>query len=276
MFYKFVIPDHSVQSSHNIFLSLAYTELSTEPSIIHSHPYYEILFPKNDLGVLFCNQKDYPLSRNLLYIIPPNVSHSERNINQYNASKYFSIKTQVPIIPDNADIPIPLSVNIEKKFQKIDTYLSYALDSFKANDTDLALLNLACFQTILYSMLNAQSPNFQQLISQKPPTKNFMQEIKNYLEHNFSETINLEELSRKYLLSHSSLTKNFKLSYGMTPKEYLINIRIQKAADLLTTSNYQISSIASFCGFLSPAHFTMRFREFFGVSPKEYRKKLKQ
>lgn len=276
MFYKFVVPEHSVKLNHSIFLSLAYTELSKEPSIIHSHPYFEILFPKNDLGVLFCDQKDHPLSRNLLYIIPPNISHAERNLNKYNESKYFSIKTHVPIIPDNADIPIPLSVNVERNFQKIDTYLSYAFDAFNANDTDLALLNLACFQNILYNALNTNSSNFQQLIAQKPPTKNFMQEIKNYLEHNFSENINLEDLSRKYLLSHSSLTKNFRLSYGMTPKEYLINIRIQKAADLLTTSNYQISSIASFCGFLSPAHFAMRFKEVYGISPKEYRRKQKQ
>lgn len=68
-------------------------------------------------------------------------------------------------------------------------------------------------------------------------------------------------------------SKTFKERIGQSLPSYLNSIRIKKAAELLKNPDLSITEIAYFVGFGSVEHFIRIFKEVYGVSPKEYRRR---
>ena len=57
---------------------------------------------------------------------------------------------------------------------------------------------------------------------------------------------------------------------GITPNEFLRNVRLKHAAHLLTRSEYSVSQVSLMVGFLTPRYFGQCFKKMFGVLPSEY------
>lgn len=74
-------------------------------------------------------------------------------------------------------------------------------------------------------------------------------------------------------MSKPHLTRKIKILTGLTPGVLIRNIRLEKAADLLRTKAGNITEIANSVGISNPSNFTKAFRNYFGVSPKDYWKK---
>ena len=62
---------------------------------------------------------------------------------------------------------------------------------------------------------------------------------------------------------------------GITPKKYIISLKINKSCELLSGNKLSMSEIAEKCGFGESYYFSRRFKEYMGMSPKEYQKKYK-
>jgi AraC-like DNA-binding protein len=77
-------------------------------------------------------------------------------------------------------------------------------------------------------------------------------------------------------VSRSSLHKKIKSISGMTPNDYIQLIRLKKAAELLSGSEYQISEIAYIVGFNSPSYFSKCFYNQFGMLPRDFATKTKE
>lgn len=93
-----------------------------------------------------------------------------------------------------------------------------------------------------------------------------------YIEAHYTDPAISVELWAK--LSHVSVTyfrRLFKQLYSVSPKQYIMRARINKARELLRSSHYTISAIASDCGFGSECHFCRTFKDYVGCSPSEYR-----
>lgn len=73
--------------------------------------------------------------------------------------------------------------------------------------------------------------------------------------------------------SVSSFFRKFKLYTGMTPLQYLLDIRLANAKKLLESTNYSIGEVASLVGYDNALYFSRLFHKHVGISPKEYRKK---
>ena len=94
-----------------------------------------------------------------------------------------------------------------------------------------------------------------------------------YMERHFSENITVAQLAGLGYISPSSFARRFKKETGITPIEYLIGIRINRAKLLLKRKELSMTEIAYRCGFGSSAYFSSRFQEMLGVTPTEYRDK---
>lgn len=94
-----------------------------------------------------------------------------------------------------------------------------------------------------------------------------------YLEEHFSD-YNLTNtlLAKKCNISEVYFRQLFAEYYKTTPKQFIINIRINKAKQLLTDGIFKISSIAQMCGFSNPYHFCRVFKQLTGLTPTEYSK----
>jgi YesN/AraC family two-component response regulator len=99
-----------------------------------------------------------------------------------------------------------------------------------------------------------------------------MQEIATYIYQNYDKKLTLEDMSEKFNISRSYLSKKFKVITGFGFKEYVVNVRIQNACRLLLETNKSITDIAFECGFNDSNYFGDAFRHVKGVSPNKYRK----
>ena len=64
----------------------------------------------------------------------------------------------------------------------------------------------------------------------------------------------------------------FRSTFHTTPHQFLLELRVQRAKQLLATTTVPIAEIAAQCGFPIPSHFTTTFRSRTGVTPTEYRR----
>ena len=95
-----------------------------------------------------------------------------------------------------------------------------------------------------------------------------------FIEENYAQPITVETLSEMAHLSSRHFTRLFMQNYGVTPKQYIMRLRIRYAARLLKQSKKKVSDIALECGFTDTNYFTARFKQKTGKSPKEYRAEI--
>lgn len=92
-----------------------------------------------------------------------------------------------------------------------------------------------------------------------------------YLENNFDNPeLTNAVLAQQCNISEVYFRKMFTKYYKMTPKKYIIDIRINKAKQLLTEGALKINAIADRCGFSNQYHFCRVFKERTGLTPTEY------
>ena len=93
-----------------------------------------------------------------------------------------------------------------------------------------------------------------------------------YVEKNIDNVkFNVEELGKELGLSRTHLYRKLKSIAGQSPNEFIRQIRLKKAVELLKTSDFTIAEIAYEVGFKSPANFSTSFKAFYGRTPKEYK-----
>lgn len=95
-----------------------------------------------------------------------------------------------------------------------------------------------------------------------------------YLNHHFMEEIHIEALAKELFVSKSFLIREFYKDTGSTPKQYLTNIRLQKARLLLIHTNMTIRKIAEESGFGTEKNIFYAFRKELNTTPTEFRKHI--
>lgn len=96
---------------------------------------------------------------------------------------------------------------------------------------------------------------------------------KKYIEDHYDKDISLDDVSRVVNISPYYFSKVFKEESGLNFIEYLTNIRIDKAKELLETTNLSIKEICVSCGYTDPNYFSRSFKKNVGVTPTEYKEK---
>lgn len=95
--------------------------------------------------------------------------------------------------------------------------------------------------------------------------------VQNYLDKNYSKDINLDNLAKEFSISKFHMSREFKRYIGKSPIDYLIDVRIARAKDLLYDSGRQVSDICRLVGIPNPNHFLYLFKEREGVTPTAFR-----
>jgi AraC family transcriptional regulator len=92
-----------------------------------------------------------------------------------------------------------------------------------------------------------------------------------YIELNAAEDLDLDTLASVAIMSKYHFLRTFRHTVGMTPYQFLLGVRMRRAAVRLATSRVPVSSIAFETGFGDLSTFNGRFRDVFGMSPTAYR-----
>lgn len=99
-----------------------------------------------------------------------------------------------------------------------------------------------------------------------------LQDIKAYLDANWTEIIVLDDLANKFFINKYYMTRLFKTQFGVSIINYVTNFRVTQAKRMLRFSDSSVENIGRECGFDDPNYFTRTFRKVEGVTPTEYRR----
>lgn len=100
-------------------------------------------------------------------------------------------------------------------------------------------------------------------------------EIKFYLDMHYFKKIKIQDLAKKFAIHPNYLTRIFQEKFGVSPKHYLLDLKLKKASRLLVTTDYPILLIAHSLGFEDQLAFSRLFKKYYSISPTEYRKTYK-
>lgn len=109
-----------------------------------------------------------------------------------------------------------------------------------------------------------------------PLNEDKLSPVLRYLREKCAETLTVERIAEDNHISKYYLCRLFRKTTGLTLMQYLYEQRLALARQQLADSGQSISSIAQNCGFGSSSHFCTAFRRREGISPNEYRKRMRR
>ena len=96
-----------------------------------------------------------------------------------------------------------------------------------------------------------------------------------YIMGHYMEELDVDELASLCHLSTSHFRRMFKRTFGWAPLDYIQVTRIQRACTLLFNADYSVTEIGMMVGYPTPSSFGRMFRRFYGISPNQWRKKVR-
>ena len=116
---------------------------------------------------------------------------------------------------------------------------------------------------------------FKQVNSINPQKLRFLN-ILNYIDKNYNKNISLIDLANEACLNEKYFCKLFKEYFELSPWQYVLQTRLNKASAMLFDNNFNIKVIALAVGFEDEFYFSRIFKKQFGMSPSEYKTQIKK
>lgn len=96
--------------------------------------------------------------------------------------------------------------------------------------------------------------------------------ITEYIDENLNSSLKVTDIAHICKMSYSYFAKKFPVVYGKSCKEYIEDMRIQKAAEFLVFTDFDLTYISQETGFSDCSHLIKSFKRIFEITPKQYRK----
>ena len=244
-------------------------------STLHTHPFTELFYVVDGKGEFNIQGQRFPVKANDFVIINPQVEHTELS-SPDESLEYIvlginglSFSNLTPVSEGGH----PFSFfNLRDEQKDILRYLNAMVQEATSQSMSYELVCHNLLEILLIKILRHQ--HFDLEVGKQSKATKDISFIKHYLETYYHESIQLEDLASMTHLSRFYISHSFKKEIGMSPMEYLIDIRIKESKILLRTTNYSISQVADIVGFTTPTYFSKQFRKSTGISPTDYREQF--
>ena len=107
-------------------------------------------------------------------------------------------------------------------------------------------------------------------ITPAPPARHLLR-AKDLMDARYREPLDVPALARAARLSPAHFSREFRRAFGQTPHQYLLNRRLERAAELLRNTDHSVTDICFTVGLKSVGSFTTSFGRVFGMTPTAYR-----
>lgn len=150
-----------------------------------------------------------------------------------------------------------------------DMYLSKPFDMDILRSSLVQLINSR--QIMFNKFYNGITPKAKEKTTTLD--NDFIKTVLNYINENISETeLSVEDLASKVFLSRSQLYRKIKTLTGVSVNEFIRNVRLEKAKELIELGNDNITEISYKVGFSSPSYFTKCYKDKYGYLPTHNKK----
>lgn len=110
--------------------------------------------------------------------------------------------------------------------------------------------------------------------TQDQPTRKALEDAKRYIRANYAKKLSLQEIAEQATMSRSYFANVFKQETGMTVWRYITSVRMDEARRLLMESPMRMYEIGIEVGYDNSVYFTQTFKEYYGSTPAEYKKRM--
>lgn len=249
----------------------------------HSHDFLEIAYIMSGNGRYRIEGRLYDVGEGDLLIINPHVLHQGLVIKPENAATEFFVGAsdiRFKGLPENT-MPLPKEpvIHTSGEFRQKIARICASMEAE----------NAVCWQG-RYSMMKAYLMQMLLLIvrQQMEPLrinkgqafesfgrKYVVEQVISYFEDHYAEKVSLDGIAENMYLSPFYISRIFKSEIGDTPIHYLINIRLDRAKELLESGFAgSIQEVAAQVGYDDVYHFSKLFKKRYGFPPSQARKKL--
>ena len=186
--------------------------------------------------------------------------------------------------PETSHIPVILltaKTSIESQLEGLrcgaDLYLTKPFNNDVLHASICALLKNR--KTQVEAIMNSRKVITLQPgeVEISPRDENFLKSCVQAVEGGMADTdFNMDSVAAAVGLSRSTFFKKFKALTGLAPVDFVKNMRLKRAEQLLRTGSFNISQVAFQAGFSSPGYFSTCFKEHYHISPTEFLKNIKE
>jgi AraC family transcriptional regulator of arabinose operon len=230
-------------------------------------PFFAIVYTISGKGTFTLNSKDYPLHYGSLSAFSPDVPYRYVTDAANPMEQIFIIftGTQAENLLEKSKLKENAAVTVSNPESALSVLKQILENGFNQNEYTQ---DICCgyLKSILLEQANIKTNLHPNSVSFETFCK-----CKNYLENNFARIESSNQLAEECYLDIRYIARLFRKYEHKKPHEYLIQLKMNKAANLLITSTLNINQIAKMTGIQDAYHFSRLFKKRFNVSPKEYR-----
>jgi AraC-like DNA-binding protein len=259
------------------------------------HPFYELLYITTGEMLLEWMGQTYRTDKETLFLINPNTPHKLIQLSKELSFTYveFDLNEEEGLFPDT-DLLMqwnrlqsqkgPNDPHFEWIHQIFRSFVDTANGYFHKPSIimehitlqDLRKLLLCVHECLERMGIRTQLKETQHGLIGKKSKESMIHQVMHFLECNYMEAVTLEELSESAHVNPSYLIRLFKEVTGMTPFQYLLDLRMTAATSLLRTTKLPIQNIAEASGFKTIHYFSRSFRKKYNVNPTAWRKRYQK
>lgn len=222
----------------------------------HFHSTWELIFCTSGCGTMIFGDSTMPYSANEIVVIPPLLPHANVSVTGF---------TNIHIYLEEATFhqTEPFIISADPNGFLFNAF-SAAFYYYSSNSEGRSLL-LPLYGQLIATSLTIQKPEH--------PHSEIVQQLENDILENYPDrSYDLNFFLNTLPFSAGYLKKLFKKETGLTPLQYLIDKRLENAANYLAANggNRNISEISHQCGFSDPLYFSRVFKRKYGVAPRDY------
>lgn len=284
---KYVSKMKDRKSFNNICISHSSSLNGSYP--LHEHDFHELVFILKGTGVQNINAVDYIVSAGDVFVLKGsdvhgfkeaenieifNIGYMDEVLLNYqsflkNLSGYFALFYVEPSCRNTENFKSRLHLNASS-LHEVSKLLTNIEAEFESEKPGHELMITSYFEQVVVFVSRKYFEDDLQALNKNLYIPS-MTRVISYIENNYTEEISNDLLSSIANVSTNTLINNFKKSFNVTPTNYILNLRIRKACELLLSSNMSMTEIAMSVGFSDSNYFSRVFRKFTGLTPTEYR-----
>lgn len=208
-----------------------------------------------------------PLSENMTFVSVPMEEETLSAKKDFELAWILLKGSEATEVLSKINIPLHNDAFVFNKTQECANIIKEAIFE---NPTADPVTEACILQSVLYKILTLHSLDKPSNTSEE---LDVVQQIAQHLELNYNKPLKIDELAKEFHMSRSSMYMQFKNVYGLSPKEYIMDMRIERAKQLLFDKNHNtsIKEVSFAVGFDNQLYFSRLFHKYVGLSPTEYK-----
>ena len=229
--------------------------------------FYELIYVDHGEMDVTVDDETYHMQKYDLMLYHPGQKHSLETTEDSSCS-YMSIAfTMDTGIKGNLKNRV---FHTRKDLYQTLTRFMKAIQEDTPLNMELAMLHLKEVLILLYQFDGEEKPAGQETTLQSHYDDTMLNEILVFIHNNVYASYTVEDLCQKFSISRSILQALLRANLGMTPKQYISELKLNEAKKLISQHEHTISQVSDLLGFTSIHYFSRRFKSYFGIAPSEY------